>query len=148
MDEDKLCDAVEKARPLGAAMDAIATYNKELSEKIDALKAKWEESQRLADAIMRDESTVIEELTAVMKQAVETQASLAMNRRETVRAWIKASADAASLVGSALPIPQPVKDLLKNAKEAADLWRSLQAICRPEKRDTRRTSNATTRRCW
>ncbi len=127
LEEDKLCDAVEKARPVAAAMDAIVTYNKELSEKIDALKAKWEESQRLAEAIMRDESTVIEELTAVMKQAVEAQASLAMNRRETVRAWIKASADAASLVGSALPIPQPVKDLLKNAKEAADLWEKLAA---------------------
>ena len=106
MEEEKLCDAFEKAKTVAAAMDAVATYNRELGEKIEALKTKWEESRRIAEAIMRDEAAVIEELTAVMKQAAGTQAVLALNRREVARAWVKAGADAASLVGSVLPIPQ------------------------------------------
>src|SRR5262249_55421144 len=123
--EDKFHEGLAKCSTVGAAMDAIAVYKKELAQKKDALNAKWEEAARKAQDVMRDEQTVLAEIQKVMKEAVEAEAEGHKNRREEVRAWIKASADAVKLVGTVLPVPQVVKDLLEHLKQAAEAWEKM-----------------------
>lgn len=123
--EDKFHDGLAKCSAVGAAMDAIAVYKKELAQKKEALNTKWGETARRAQEIMRDEQTVLADIQKVMKEAVDAEAERHKNIREEIRTDIKAAADAAKLVGSVLPVPSIVKDALDQLKTAAETWEKM-----------------------
>jgi hypothetical protein len=130
LEEEKFCDALEAARPVAAAMDAICAYNAELEAKTNALTAKWRETAQIAAAILRDEAQVLEEIQKVIEEAINVQAERILNRREKFRAWVKAAKDAlqavtlgAAIVGGVPPeVISAGKEVLDKGNEIAEGW--------------------------
>jgi hypothetical protein len=127
--EEKLCEAFERGEWIGTAFDAIALYNKQLDEKMDALEAKWDWIEDDAENIMRDEQAVLNEIRDVVAAAIERQASLRMNWREKFREWSKAGTDgidvAGKMTGSVLI--DAVNYVLAGLKTSAEAWSAFAA---------------------
>ncbi|HEX5132949.1 MAG TPA: hypothetical protein VFX92_10735, partial [Candidatus Krumholzibacteria bacterium] len=127
--EEKLCEAFERGEWIGTAFDAIALYNKQLDEKMDALEAKWDRIEDDAEEIMRDEQAVLNEIRDVVAAAIERQASLRMNWREKFREWAKAGTDgidvAGKMTGSVLI--DTVNYVLAGLKTSAEAWAAFAA---------------------
>jgi hypothetical protein len=132
-EEEKFCDALEAARQVATAMDAIFVYEVELGAKTVALTAKWNETEKIAAAILRDEQTVLDEIEKVIEQAIVAQAERHRNRRELARAWVKDAKDAVKLVATGVAIAGGVppdvistgQDVLEKGGEITEAWEKM-----------------------
>ncbi|HMI52048.1 MAG TPA: hypothetical protein VK525_11080 [Candidatus Saccharimonadales bacterium] len=128
-EEDKFYDTLVAAKSAGAAMDAIAIYKQQLTEKTDALKSKWDETSKIAAEIMRDEDTVSAEIVSVLNDAISRAADKHKNMRELARNFVEKCSQAmaiaatvAAVAGGASPFPSEIKDIVDRTKEVTEVW--------------------------
>lgn len=109
--EEKFYDALAKTSVVGAAVDFIAIYRKEVTQKSEALGAKWAELRERAEAIGVDEEKELEGLENDLKVAADKAAYA--NRSAAERA-----VDLASTLGKAKKVlPKGVPEIVKNLIE-------------------------------
>lgn len=126
--EDKFYAALAKTTTVGVAVDFIAAYRKEVTQKSEALTAKWAELRRHAEEIEIDEEKELESVEGDLKEAADKAAYA--NRSVAER-----TIDMASLLGKVkkegVPpgalegIPSSVKNTISAVQAVVDVIKKM-----------------------